>query len=140
VHVCVCVCVNPQQLLASQAHTVFHYTFTSLSVPVPICITHIPQGSNPGMCAEKPATKYMAWPIPCLIIQMYSWGHIFGPYWLLLHMKALLMGYGLQLLEVEEETRAKVAGKGLQKCFQEWYSQWQTPVTTERNYVEGSVQ
>jgi hypothetical protein len=33
-------------------------------------------------------------------------------------MKALLMGYRLQLEEVEEETRAKVAGKGLQKCFQ----------------------
>jgi len=55
-------------------------------------------------------------------------------------MKALLMGYRLQLLEGEEETRATVAGKGLQKCFQEWYGHWQTLVTTERNYVEGSVQ
>jgi len=55
-------------------------------------------------------------------------------------MKAFLMGYRLQLLEVEEKTRTKVAGKGLQKCFQEWYGHWQTPVTTERNYVEGSVQ
>jgi hypothetical protein len=55
-------------------------------------------------------------------------------------MKALLLGYRLQLLEEEEETRAEVAGKGLQKCFQEWYGHWQTPVTTERNYVEGSAQ
>jgi hypothetical protein len=39
-------------------------------------------------------------------------------------MKALLMGYRLQLEKVEEKTRAKVAGKGVQKCFQEWYGQW----------------
>jgi hypothetical protein len=55
-------------------------------------------------------------------------------------MKALLMGYRLQVEEVEVKTRAKVARKGLQKCFQKWYGHWQTPVTTERNYVEGSVQ
>jgi hypothetical protein len=55
-------------------------------------------------------------------------------------MKALLMVYRLQLEEVEEKIRAKVSGKGLQKCFQEWYGQWQTPVTTERSYVEGSMQ
>jgi hypothetical protein len=55
-------------------------------------------------------------------------------------MKALLMGYRLQVGKAQEETRAKVAGKGLQKCFQEWYGHWQTPVTTERNYIEGSVQ
>ena len=69
---CVCVHVNPQQLLASPAHTVFHYTFILLPVPVPFRTTQIPQGSNPGMCVEKPATNYMAWPIPCLIIQIYS--------------------------------------------------------------------
>jgi hypothetical protein len=55
-------------------------------------------------------------------------------------MEALLIGYRLQLKEAEEETRAKVAGKGLQKCFQRWYGHWQKPVAVERNYVEGSAQ
>jgi hypothetical protein len=56
--------------LASQAHTVFDYTF--IPDPVPIHTTQIPHGSNLGMCVEKPATNYMAWPIHCLIIQIHS--------------------------------------------------------------------
>jgi hypothetical protein len=68
----VCVCVNPHQLLASPAYTVLHYTFILLPVPVPIHTTQIPLGSNPGMCVEKPATNYMAWPNLCLTIQIYS--------------------------------------------------------------------
>jgi len=49
----VCVCVNPQQLLASQAHTFFHYTFILLPVPVPIHTTQIPQWSNPWYVCWK---------------------------------------------------------------------------------------
>jgi hypothetical protein len=48
-------------------------------------------------------------------------------------MKVLLMGYRLQLQEEKRETRAKVTGKGLQKCLLQWYGHWLKPVPTERN-------
>jgi hypothetical protein len=61
-------------------------------------------------------------------------------------MKALLKRCRFQSAEDVKGTMmmmmmalTDVSGKGLQECFQQWYSHWQKYVTAERNYFEGGV-